>query len=760
MSGTRVLASAAGRIRIRVDWLPGRPDGPDEIAARLSAVADLRGLEVHPRTGNVVVWVSVGTDSDALAGLLRAPPPEPPAGEVALPVRHTPQAATGEIARLAVGGVVLAALAVTRLILRRPPVITGPRADTLAGVAIFTGMPFFRGALRSLTGRSGGGTNLLVTVATAASLILRQNVVALTVLWLLNIGELLQELTLRRTRRAIEDLLAVGDEQVWLVLEDGVQIEVRTETLAVDDVVAVYSHHRIAVDGVVVSGEALIDQAAITGEAVPVVAIPGSEVFAGTIVTDGSLHVRAVRVGSETVVGRIIDRVEEAAADRAPVQTVAAEFSRRFVPASFAMAALTFALTRDARRAMTMLLIACPCAAGLSTPTAISAAIGNGARRGVLIKGGAHLENAGRIDAVVLDKTGTLTVGRPLVTDVVALSERFDSDQVLALAASGEIHARHPLAQAVLRHTTERHIEIPLHTMCEVVLGMGMRADLEGNRILVGSPALMIRDGVLVTRLAEGWVTRLRAQAKTVLCVAHNGRLIGLVAVTDAIRAESPLVVEHLRGLGIRRLVMTTGDAAATAGAVADALAIAEYHAGALPEDKLALVRHLQSEGFVVGMIGDGTNDAPALAAADISMAMGSHASDVAIESADVTLAGSGLDGAATVIALSRRTMGVIRQNYGLAIGVNVLGLLAGAGGRLSPVLAAVLHNASSIAVVVNSARLVRYEPALNEANARLGLHRVPLAHDHVGLGADFPHHARPPHQRSLVVAGDVTMAP
>lgn len=696
----------------------------------------MRGLEVYVRTGSVVVWVDESVDPQELADLLSPPaelPATSPAGDAVVVARHAPLAPTSEVTRLAVGGLVLAGLAVARVALRRPPMVTGRGADALAGAAIFTGMPFFRGAVRTLTGRSPSGTNLLVSVATAASLVLRQNVVALTVLWLLNIGEFLQELTLRRTRRAIEDLLAVGDERTWLVLPDDVEIEVATDTLEVGDVVAVYAHHRLPVDGIVVSGDAVVDQAAITGEPIPVVAVPGSQVFAGTVVTDGTLRVRATRVGSDTVVGRIIERVEQAAADRAPVQTVAAEFSRRFVPASFAMAALVFVVTRDARRAMTMLLIACPCAAGLSTPTAISAAIGNGARRGVLIKGGAHLESAGRVDAVVLDKTGTLTVGRPLVTDVVAFTDLFDSDQVLALAASGEVHARHPLAQAVIRHTEERRIEIPLHTMCEVVLGMGMRADLEGNRILVGNPALMIRDGVVVTRKAEQWISRLRAEAKTVLCVAHNGRMIGLVAVTDAVRAESPMVVEHLRGLGVSRLVMTTGDAEQSAAAVADALGITEYTAGALPEDKLTLVRTLQAEGLRVAMIGDGTNDAPALAAADISMAMGSHASDVAIESADITLAGAGLDGAATVIALSRRTMGVIRQNYGLAIGVNVLGLLAGAGGRLSPVLAAVLHNASSIAVVLNSSRLVGYEPLLDDAGGH-PLRGVPLPHDHAGV--------------------------
>jgi cation-transporting P-type ATPase C len=360
---------------------------------------------------------------------------------------------------------------------------------------------------------------------------------------------------------------------------------------------------------------------------------------------------------------------------------------------------------------MTMLLIACPCAAGLSTPTAISAAIGNGARRGVLIKGGAHLENAGRVDAVVFDKTGTLTMGRPLVTDVIALSEKFDSDQVLALAASGEIHARHPLAQAVVRHTAERRIEIPLHASCEVVLGMGMRADLDGRRILVGNPTLMRREGVAVPTAAGRWVRRLGKESKTALCIGVDEELIGVIGIADAVRAESAEVIARLRGLGIGRVVMLTGDAPANAAAVAEVLGIVDYRAQALPEDKLNVVRDLQSRGHRVVMVGDGTNDAPALAAADLSMALGAAASDVAIEAADITLAGNDLQAVVDTIALSRRTLRVIRQNYALAIGVNTIGLLAGAGGGLNPVLAAVLHNASSVAVVTNSARLVHYRP-------------------------------------------------
>jgi cation-transporting P-type ATPase C len=719
------VACAGGRFRLRVPWLRGAFGNADAAAARVEGLAGLRAVEVHWRTGNVVVWASADLDPASLRQLLERPPPGPasPLGTS----RHAPEAGTGDLARLYVGGAVLTGLAFGKLVLRRPPIVTGRVANAMAGIAVFTGMPFLRGALRTLAGRPGNGTNLLVTAATGASLILRQNVVALTVLWLLNIGEFLQELTLRRTRRAIEDLLTIGDERAWLVHEE-VQVEVSTATLAPGDVVVVYAHHKIPVDGHVVGGDALVHQAAVTGESMPIVVGPGAEVFAGTIVTDGSIRVRATKVGRDTVVGRILDRVERAQADRAPVQTVAAGFTRGFVPVSFATAALTYLITRDARRAITMLLIACPCAAGLSTPTAISAAIGNGARRGALIKGGAHLENAGRLTAVVFDKTGTLTLGRPLVTDVVALCERFTSDQVLALAASGEIHARHPLAQAVIRHTEEQHIEIPLHEECEVVLGMGMRADLQGNRVLVGSPTLMRQDGVELGVPAHQWVARLRAESKTVLCIAHNGVLIGILGVADAIRPTSQPLLDRLRGLGVGRVIMLTGDAEDTAAAVAGALGITEYVAQALPERKLEVVKALQAEGHVVAMVGDGANDAPALARADISMAMGSHASDVAIETADITLVGSDLANVAAVIQLSRRTMTVIRQNYGLAIGVNVMGLLAGAGGGLSPVLAAVLHNASSVAVVVNSSRLVRYAPELVEATAVGRMRAVPLA--------------------------------
>ncbi|TDD34564.1 heavy metal translocating P-type ATPase [Saccharopolyspora elongata] len=708
MSGVLVRAVAGGRVRLVVPWLRAQPDGAGLVDQRIADLEGMRALRIFSRTGNVVVWIDPGRlDLDRLVSLLEAP------AEGALPHRPTrwaPDSSTGEITRLVIGGAVLAFIALRRLF--RLPRFGGGSSGLLRAAAVFTGLPFFRGFLQGLTGRGHTGTDALVTAATIVALLLRENVVALTVLWLLNIGEFLQALTLRRTRRAIEELLTVGEERVWLVLDE-VEVEVPLEKVEPQDVVAVYEHHKIPVDGIATAGTALVDQAAITGEALPVYVREGSEVYAGTVITSGSLRVRATLVGQDTTVGRIIKRVEEAQADQAPAQTVATRFTRRFVPVSFALAGLTYLLTRDARRAMTMLLIACPCAAGLATPTAISAAIGNGARRGTLIKGGTHLESAGGVTAVVFDKTGTLTLGRPLVTSVVALNGDFSADEVLALAASGEIHARHPLAQAIVRRTHEEHLEIPVHQACEVVLGMGMRAELDGARLLVGSPALLRHYGLELPERAHGWTQQLRSQRESVICLARNDDMIGLLGISDAIRDDSAAVIAQLRGLGVERIILLTGDAPEAAQAVADKLGITEVHAHALPEAKLQLIRDLQADGHTVAMVGDGTNDAPALASADIGIAMGTQSSHVTLETADIALASNDLRQVPAVVELSQHTLRVVRQNYALALGVNVLGLLAGAGGSINPVLAALLHNASSITVVANSARLVNHTPAL-----------------------------------------------
>lgn len=709
-----VVALAGGRLRVRADWLVRSPARAVAAEEALDALPGVLSARAHPVTGNVVVLFDddlVGEHEllAAVAGTALVPAD-------ADPVR-APRAAdarNGEVARIAVGGAVLALLGLRRYGFGRPALL-GPTSRVVAtGVTIFSGYPFLEGAVGALAGRRSAGTDALVSAATVASLLLRENVVALTVLWLLNIGEYLQDLTLRRTRRAIADLLSGSETTAWVrrTLADGtvVEREVDRGELAVGDLVVVFEQSTLAVDGEVVEGEAVVDQAALTGENLPVQRAAGDAVLAGSVNLRGRIVVRATATGADTAVGRIIARVEHAQADRAPVQTVGDTFSRRFVPASFGLALATLVLTRDVRRAMTMLLIACPCAVGLATPTAISAAIGNGARRGILVKGGSHLEAAGRVDAFVFDKTGTLTVGRPVVTNVLSFRPDWTPEQVLSEAANSEVHSRHPLAQAVIRSTEERRILIPTHEECEVILGLGMRVLANGRVLLVGSPGLMRREGVAVDTHAAEWVERLQAAAETPLLLAVDGVLTGLVSLRDEVRPEAREVLDTLRATGVRRIVMLTGDHPGTAAAVAAELGITEFRAQVMPQDKQDAVRELQAEGFTVAVVGDGTNDAPALALADLGIAMGLSGTDVAVETADVALVGDDLRRLLHLRDLGDRTLSLIRQNYGAAIAVNGVGLALGAAGALSPVLAAVAHNASSVFVAVNSARLIRVD--------------------------------------------------
>ncbi|WP_458695262.1 heavy metal translocating P-type ATPase [[Mycobacterium] appelbergii] len=710
MAALTVVSDAAGRMRVQAPWFRGDAIRAVAIEDAVDQVPGVRVVHAYPRTASVVVWYSPKRcDRAAVMAAISA------AADVArslVPVR-TPRSAdihNADVMRMAIGAIALALLGIRRYGLARPPLL-GPTSRTFAtGATIITGYPFLRGALRSLTGNRAAGTDVLVSAATVASLVLRENVVALTVLWLLNIGEYLQDLTLRRTRRAIANLLQGTQDTVWLRLPDGGEIEVAIDTVRIGDEVIVHEQVAIAVDGVVSAGEAIVDQSAITGESLPVAITPGDKVYAGSVVVRGELVITAEAVGAQTTIGRIIARVEEAQQDRAPIQTIGENFSRRFVPASFLLSAATLMVTGDVRRAMTMLLVACPCAVGLATPTAISAAIGNGARRGILIKGGSHLEQAGQVDAVVFDKTGTLTVGRPIVTNVVAFQKGWEPEQVLAYAASSEIHARHPLAAAVIRSTKERHIEIPPHEECEVLVGLGMRTRADGRTLLLGSPSLLQQENVRVTKRASDWVDKLRKRAETPLLLAVDGKLIGLISLRDEVRPEAVEVLQALRAAGVCRLVMLTGDHPDAAAAVAEELGITEWRAEVMPEDKLAVVRDLQAEGHTVAVVGDGVNDAPALAAADIGIAMGLGGTDVAVETADVALASDDLRRLLDVRDLGGRAVDVIQQNYAMSIAVNAIGLLVGAGGSLSPVLAAVLHNASSVAVVANSARLIRYE--------------------------------------------------
>ena len=734
----KLRSATPGRSRWEAAELLGQPLRAAAVEMALTPLAGIQSVEANPRTGRVLIHAARTLPTAQVESLLRQALAAPPTTfaayhawrEAARPkadsscvVDHYHGDSSGHshgdhehdvsqaVRNLVIGGVVLVGMLLKRLLVG-PGVLAGNPVlfAVSAAATIISGYPYIRGALRSATAQSGITTDTLVGSATLASIALRESVTALIVIWLLNLGEYLQMLTLQRTNRAIRALLEIGDDEIWVVV-NGAEVRQPVDTVKPGDLVAVYAGERLAIDGKVLSGEGAVNEAPITGESMPVSRRAGETVFAGTVLLSGALRIQVEKVGAETAVGRLIQRVEEALELRAPIQTIGERFSAQFVPFSFVLAGVVLLLTGDVRRALTMLLVACPCAAGLATPTAVSAAIGNGARRGVLIKGGTHLEATAAIDTIVFDKTGTLTIGLPSVERVVALRPGYTAERVLGLAATGELHSQHPLAVAVTAHAKDQEILVPPHKDCEVIVGRGMHAYGDGESVLVGNQRLLDQFSVAVPPDAAALFARYAEAGETMMYVAHQNQLVGLIGVRDKIRPEAPAAIGELRDAGIEHLLMLTGDGVEAARKVAQSIGLTEWQAKMLPEDKYERVRQLRERGQRVAMVGDGVNDGPALALADVGIAMGTAGSDVAIEAADVALASDDLRRVATTIRLSRRSLQIIRQNYGIALGVNSGGILVGALGYLNPIIAATLHNLSTLLVVINSARLIYYDP-------------------------------------------------
>ena len=535
---------------------------------------------------------------------------------------------------------------------------------------------------------------------------------AAVVITLVALGRWLEARARGRTSEAIRRLVSLAPRTAR-VLRDGAERDLPTAEVLAGDLIRIRPGERIPVDGVVVEGASTVDESMLTGESVPLDKAPGAAVFAGTINRTGSFVFRATRVGSETTLARIVKLVEEAQGSRAPIQRLADRVAAVFVPVVLAIAALTFlgwwwlgpapsalyALTN----AVAVLVIACPCAMGLATPTAIMVAAGRGAEHGVLIRSAAALETLHRVDTIVFDKTGTLTVGRPAVTDVVAL------------AAAAEQGSEHPIGAAIVEHAKTLGLALPAVAEFVTVPGQGVDAMAVDGRVLLGNRAMMDARGIEIDVLGAR-AAALAAAGKTVVYVAFAGRALGLIAVADVLKPEAPATVAALRAAGVS-IVMLTGDHRATAEAIARQAGIERVLAEVAPEAKAAEITALQAEGRRVAMVGDGINDAPALAQADVGIAMGSG-TDVAIEAADVTLMRGDLGGVTAALGLSRSTIRIVKQNLVWAFGYNVVlipvaaGLLYPVAGiLLSPMLAGAAMAFSSVSVVTNSLRLKRWSP-------------------------------------------------
>ncbi len=541
------------------------------------------------------------------------------------------------------------------------------------------------------------------------------------------LGSALELRARAKTSEALKKLIGMQPKTARVV-RDGVEVDIPVEDVVVGDIVVVRPGEKIPVDGVIVSGASTVDESMVTGESIPVEKVEGDPVIGATINRTGTFRFEATRVGKETMLSQIIQMVRDAQGSKAPIQRTVDKVASYFVPAVLIIAILTFmtwytfgpspALLYAVITMVTVLVIACPCALGLATPTSLMVGIGKGAEAGILIKSGDALETAHRIDTVVLDKTGTVTEGRPSLTDVVVLGD-VEEDRLLALAASAERGSEHPLGEAIVEGAKERGLTLSEPDDFEAVPGHGIAATVDGHRVVLGNLKFMADQGI-AAGAAEEVLARLSDEGKTAMVVGIDGRLAGVVAVADTIKADSVAAIRRMHQLGLE-VVMLTGDNVRTAEAIARQVGIDRVRAEVLPGDKAAEVKALQAEGKVVAMVGDGINDAPALAQADVGLAMGTG-TDVAMESGDITLVKGSLTGVVTAIELSKATMRNIYQNLVGAFAYNTLGIPIAAGVLfpffgilLSPLIAGAAMAFSSVTVVSNANRLRRWRPSFSQ---------------------------------------------
>ncbi|MHB1265882.1 MAG: heavy metal translocating P-type ATPase [Gemmatimonadaceae bacterium] len=590
-----------------------------------------------------------------------------------------------------------------------------PRLSVIGTVATLVGgWPIFHEAFENLRARRMT-MELSMTIALVAAVAIGEFFTALVITLFVLVAEVLEGMTVERGRHAIEELLQYLPPTA-IVRRGSDTVEVPLDEVRIGDAVLLNPGSRIPVDGTVLAGHSYVDQATITGEAMPVERGVGDVVFAGTINQAGALEVRADRIGRDTSFGKIIEAVERAEHSRAPVQRLADRLAGYLVYFALGAAILTWIITRDARSTISVIIVAGACGIAAGTPLAILGAIGRAARQGAIVKGGRYLETLATIDTVAIDKTGTLTFGRPVVT-AIEPAAGVAAAQLLEVAAIAERRSEHPLGRAILAHAEAMGIAPVEPTHFAAIPGRGVVARHEGDEIVAGNRAFLVERGISALGVEPG-----ADDTATEVLVARNGRLLGALRIADALRPESQAALAALRAMGIRT-VLLTGDQRSVAAHVGHALGVDQVLAELLPEGKVAEVERLGREGRKVAMVGDGLNDAAALAAASaggtgVGVAMGSG-TDVARESADIVLIGNDLSKFVDTVRLARRMRGIIMQNFAGTIAVDAVGIVLAAVGFLNPLMAAFIHVSSELAFILNSTRLLpapRRDPAPGRA--------------------------------------------
>ena len=578
-----------------------------------------------------------------------------------------------------------------------------PTAFAIASL-VLGGYPIVKSAIQTLL-IPDLNVDTLVSIAAISATAVGAYQEAATVLFIMLLGEFLEGFTVGKTRKAIASLIQLSPKMAW-VRRGEQEIEVPIEDVKANEVVIVKPGERIPVDGKIISGCASINQSTLTGESIPVEKEAGDKVYCGTFNETGSCEIEATQVADDTKLAQIKRLILEAQAEKSPTQRIMDRFSRYFIPAIILIAFATFLITGEIIRAITILIVACPCALVLGTPTAVVAAIGNAARQGILIKGGVYLEQMGKLKTLLMDKTGTLTHGRPRVVEISPLNG-MDQKEVLYWAAIAEKRSEHPLARAVTEKAEELGLSIPHPQSFENFRGKGVKVQWDSKAIIVGSSEMIIGEGIEIPKSAKGLLELKQSEGMTYLLITLDRHLLGVISIADTLREGAKDAIDKVREQGVSEIWMLTGDSVLVADRIGRELGI-RYEAKLLPEDKVLSVKEWKRKGRVVAMIGDGVNDAPALAAADIGIAMGAVGTDVAIETADIALMTDELAKIPTVIRLSRKALRVIKENLVFALVFNTIMVILSAEGWVTMILGAVMHQASSLLVILSSMRLLR----------------------------------------------------
>ena len=597
--------------------------------------------------------------------------------------------------------------------------ITGIRRflnyNTLSTLAL--AMPVLKNGVNSLIKNKRPNADTLSSSAIISSILLGKESAALTIMFLEEVSELLTVYTMQKTRGAIKDMLSVGENYVWKeISEDNVK-RVPIEEIQKDDLIVVQTGEKISVDGKIIKGEALIDQSSITGEYMPIKKSEGDDVYAGTIIKNGNISIIAEKVGDDRTVSRIIKLVEDANSNKADIQNYADTFSAQLIPLNFILAGIVYASTRSITKAMSMLVIDYSCGIRLSTAVAFSAAINTAAKNGILVKGSNFIEELSKAETVIFDKTGTITEGKPKVQSIEIFDNSITENEMIGLAGAAEEQSSHPLATAIMSEIKDRGIEIPKHNKIKTVISRGVETKIgkgkEAITVRVGSKKYMLENKVdltLATNAERGIISR----GEIGLYVAQDEKIIGLIGVSDPPRENIKKAINRLRNYGVDDIVLLTGDLRQQAETIASRMSMDRYESELLPEDKAKNILKFQSKGSNVIMIGDGVNDAPALSYANVGVALGSTRTDVAMEAADITITQDNPLLVPGVIGLSKSTVKTIKENFAMVIGLNTFALVLGATGILAPIYASVLHNSTTILVVMNSLKLLKYDIKTN----------------------------------------------